>query len=150
MNDAILPPFVTQIGLIVNDIEHSAQVYSKIFGLPVPEIIVTDAYDKALTTFEGQASPARAKLAFFKMGQVSIELIEPIGEPSTWKKHLDEKGETVHHIAFQIKDTPKVVAALEEEGIPLQQQGHYTGGMYTYMDSGEKLGVCLELLENFD
>ena len=129
---------------------HSAQVYSKIFGLPVPEIIVTDEYDKARTNFEGEPSPARAKLAFFKMGQVSIELIEPIGEPSTWKKHLDEKGETVHHIAFQIKDTPKVVAALEEEGIPLQQQGHYTGGMYTYMDSGEKLGVCLELLENFD
>jgi len=47
MNDAILPPFVTQIGLIVNDIEQSAQVYSKIFGLPVPEIIVTDDYDKA-------------------------------------------------------------------------------------------------------
>ncbi len=150
MSEPILPPVVTQIGLIVNDIEHSAQVYSKIFGLPVPEIVVTDEYDKARTTFEGQASPARAKLAFFKMGQVSIELIEPIGEPSTWKKHLDEKGETVHHIAFQIKDTPKVVAALEQEGIPLQQQGHYTGGMYTYMDSGDKLGVCLELLENFD
>ena len=150
MSEPILPPFVTQIGLIVNDIEQSSKIYSALFGLPIPEIIITDEYEKARTTFEGEPSFARAKLAFFKMGQVSIELIEPIGEPSTWKQHLDEKGETVHHIAFQIKDTPKIVAALEREGIPLQQQGQYTGGMYTYMDSTEKLGVCLELLENFD
>ena len=150
MSEAILPPVVTQIGIIVRDIERTAQRYSRLFGVPVPSIVITDGYDKARTTYEGQPSHARAKLAFFKLGQVSLELIEPIGEPSTWQKHLDEKGESVHHVAFQVKGTPQVVAALAEEGIPVQQQGYYTGGMYTYVDSAEQLGVCLELLENFD
>jgi hypothetical protein len=30
----------------------------------------------------------------------------------------------------------------------LVQQGFYTGGMYSYMDSATKLGVVLELLED--
>ena len=150
MSDPILPPFVTQIGIIVRDIEQSAQRYSALFGVPVPPIIVTAGLDEARTAYRGEPSHARAKLAFFKLGQVSLELIEPIGEPSTWQRHLDEKGESVHHIAFQVKGTPQVTEALAAQGITVEQQGYYTGGMYTYVDSAEKLGVCLELLENFD
>jgi len=84
------------------------------------------------------------------MGQVDIELIEPIGGPSTWQEILDEKGEGVHHIAFTIKGTDQVVAFLKGEGLDVVQQGHYPGGMYTYVDSTPALGVILELLENTD
>jgi 4-hydroxyphenylpyruvate dioxygenase-like putative hemolysin len=83
------------------------------------------------------------------MGQVSLELIEPLGGPSTWKDFLDEKGEGVHHIAFMVEGTDEVVARLETQGVSLVQQGYYTGGMYSYLDSAAKLGVILELLENF-
>jgi methylmalonyl-CoA/ethylmalonyl-CoA epimerase len=141
---------VCQIGLIVQDIEKSAQAYSEVFGLPKPDVIITDTVDVAKTAYRGASTTARAKLAFFDMGQVSLELIEPIGGPSTWKEFLDEKGEGVHHIAFRIKGTEQVVAYLEGKGIDIVQQGYYTGGMYTYVDSTSVLGVVLELLENFD
>lgn len=140
---------VTQIGLVVKDIEKSIEAYSNVFGLPKPTVIITDSYEKAKTIYRGQASLAQAKLAFFDLGQVQIELIEPIGEPSTWKEVLDGKGEGVHHIAFQIKDTGKVVAYLEGKGITLVQQGHYEGGMYSYLDANDQLGLVLELLENY-
>jgi 4-hydroxyphenylpyruvate dioxygenase-like putative hemolysin len=141
---------VCQIGLIVQDIEKSAQAYSEIFDLPEPDVIITDPVDFAKTTYRGASTTARAKLAFFDMGQVSLELIEPIGGPSTWQEFLDEKGEGVHHIAFRIKGTTQVVAYLEGKGIDVVQQGKYTGGMYTYVDSASALGVVLELLEDFD
>jgi 4-hydroxyphenylpyruvate dioxygenase-like putative hemolysin len=112
-------------------------------------VSLTDPVEQAHTVYNGSPSPARAKLAFIQMGQVSIELIEPVGGPSTWKDFLDQHGEGVHHIAFQVKDTPKVVAGLNEKQIPLVQQGDYTGGMYSYLDSAPQLGVILELLENF-
>jgi methylmalonyl-CoA/ethylmalonyl-CoA epimerase len=140
---------VCQVGLIVRDVEASAQAYSEIFGVAKPKIIMTDAPETARTKYKGEPSSARAKLAFFDMGQVSIELIEPVGEPSTWKDFLDARGEGVHHIAFMVKGTDEVVARLEKQGISLIQQGHYTGGMYSYLDSEAKLGVILELLENF-
>jgi methylmalonyl-CoA/ethylmalonyl-CoA epimerase len=145
----ILPSQVVQVGLIVSDIEKTAQAYCRVFGVEMPAIIVTDDYKVSHATYRGAPTPARAKLAFFNMGQLSIELIEPIGEPSTWKDHLDEHGESVHHIAFNIQGTEEVVSRLDEVGIPVVQQGDYTGGRYTYLDSAASLGVALELLENF-
>jgi len=147
-NGALGTTTVVQIGMVVRDIERSAQYYSEVFDLPKPKIVITDEYEKARTSFEGEPTEARAKLAFFSMGQVSLELIEPIGRPSTWGRFLDEKGEGVHHIAFHVKGTDQVVQALGAHGIPAEQQGHYTGGMYTYLNSVPQLGVILELLEN--
>jgi methylmalonyl-CoA/ethylmalonyl-CoA epimerase len=139
---------VCQVGLIVRDVERSAETYSQVFGLPKPDVNITDPVDVAKTAYRGEPTSARAKLAFFHMGQVSLELIEPVGAPSTWQEFLDEHGEGVHHIAFRIKGTNEVVAYLEGKGIGVVQQGYYTGGMYTYVDSAPALGVILELLED--
>jgi methylmalonyl-CoA/ethylmalonyl-CoA epimerase len=140
---------VCQIGLVVNDIEKSLDGYCEVFGIPRPAIMITDEFEQTGAIYKGQPTRGRAKLAFIEMGQVQIELIQPLGGPSTWKEALDKNGDSVHHIAFIIKDTDQVVNGLAEKGMPLAQQGHYTGGMYSYIDSVEKLGVTLELLENF-
>jgi len=140
---------ICQVGIVVKDIEASAQRYAKIFGVDVPEIIITDTVDLAHTQLRGRPSPARAKLTFFKMGQLSLELIEPIGGPSTWKEFLDQHGEGVHHLAFEIKNMDAVLKNLEAEGIPVLQSGDYTGGQYTYVGSEAVLGTVVELLENF-
>ena len=89
---------------------------------------------------------ARAKLAFFDLGHVQLELIEPVGGPSTWQEFLDTKGEGVHHIAFNIEDMDAQVAMLEEKGMPLVQRGDFQGGCYSYIDSTAQLGVMIELL----
>ncbi|MCX7681325.1 MAG: VOC family protein [Anaerolineae bacterium] len=148
-NEGLGTRVICQVGLVVRDIERSAEAYSRILGLPRPQIVVTDPPEVAHTRFRGQPTDARAKLAFFDMGQVTLELIEPIGGPSTWREFLDEKGEGVHHIAFMVRDTDQVVQYLAAHGIEAVQQGDYTGGRYTYVDSVATLGVILELLENF-
>ncbi|MFL5801739.1 MAG: VOC family protein [Roseiflexaceae bacterium] len=139
---------VTQVGIIVHDIEAKARAWSEILGLPMPSIITTDTLDIAQTAYQGQPTTARAKLAFFHMGQVDIELIEPIGEPSTWKDQLDQHGESLHHIALQVQGMRDKLAYLDSNGIPLVQRGEYTGGRYAYVDGSTQLGCVLELLEN--
>jgi hypothetical protein len=125
-----------------------ARAWSQILGLPMPQIIITDTLDIAQTAYQGQPSTARAKLAFFHMGQVDIELIEPIGEPSTWKDQLDQHGTSLHHIAFKVQGMRDKLAYLDANGIPLVQKGEYTGGRYAYVDANAQLGCILELLEN--
>lgn len=142
--------FVCQVGLVVRDINRSIEAYCQVFGLPKPDVIITNPMDVAKTTYRGKPTKAQAKLAFFDMGQVSLELIEPFGGPSTWQEFLDKQGEGVHHIAFRIKGTDEVTTFLRGKGIDVIQQGHYTGGMYTYTDSAPALGVILELLEDLD
>ena len=139
---------VVQIGIIVGDIESKAQAWADVLGLPVPKVIITDTVNLAHTEYKGESTPARAKLAFFDLGQVALELIEPIDGPSTWKDQLDQHGESLHHIAFFIKGMKEKVAYLEAKGIPLVQRGDYTGGRYAYLDGTARLGTILELLEN--
>ena len=139
---------VTQVAIIVRDIEAKSRAWAQVLGLPVPAVIVTDPVDLAQTEYRGQPSSARAKLAFFQLGQVSLELIEPIGGPSTWQEHLDAHGESLHHIAFQIQGMRDKLAYLDANGIPLVQRGEYKGGRYAYADGTKELGTVLELLEN--
>jgi methylmalonyl-CoA/ethylmalonyl-CoA epimerase len=139
---------VTQIGITVQDIEAKARAWAEVLGLPVPEIMIADASERYQTEYNGKLSDARAKLAFFDLGQVSLELIEPVGEPSTWRDQLDEHGDSLHHIAFEIKGMPEKVAYLEAKGLRLVQRGEYPGGRYAYVDGCAQLGAILELLEN--
>ena len=140
---------VTQIGILVNDIEKASQSYADFLGVENPGVVVTNVYDKARTEFKGKPTKARSKLAFFKVGaNLSIELIEPDNEPSTWRESLDKNGEGVHHIAFAINSMKDKILNLEKNNRPLLQKGEYKGGRYAYMDCVKDLKVIVELLEN--
>jgi len=147
-NPILNPNAVCQVALVVKDIERASEKYARLFGVPKPGYIITDEVDKARTTYRGRTSPAQAKLAFFDLGKIQLELIEPTGEPSTWLDGLQANGESFHHLAFIVEDTQAAVKAFEEQGVPVIQQGYYEGGMYTYMDSQEKFGMVFELLQD--
>jgi methylmalonyl-CoA/ethylmalonyl-CoA epimerase len=139
---------IRQIGIVVKDIEAKARAWSQLLGLPMPEITVTAPVEVAQTEYRGERSSAQAKLAFFHLGPLDIELIEPIGAPSTWQDQLNQHGDSVHHIAFQIAGMGDTLADLDAQGLPLVQRGEYTGGRYAYVDGGAQLGTIVELLEN--
>lgn len=138
---------LAQVAIVVKDIEEACRRWSKILGQPEPNIIITQPGNEVHMTYRGQPSNAQAKLAFFQLGPVQLELIEPIGEPSTWKDALDEGGEAVHHIAFWTEDMGASAQFLQEQGIPLIQRGDMGEGQYAYFDAREQLGVQIELLE---
>lgn len=139
---------ITQIGILVHDIEATSRAYADFFGIEQPEWSWTGPLEEAQTEYRGASTPARAKLAFIEMGSVTLELIEPDEHPSTWREHLDEFGEGPHHIAFVVDGMKQIVTTMTGKGMPLIQKGEYTGGRYAYMDTFDQLKVMLELLEN--
>jgi methylmalonyl-CoA/ethylmalonyl-CoA epimerase len=141
---------VTQIGVVVQDIEKASQAYAEFLGMDKPQWFLTDTVDKAHTVFKGESTEARAKLVFFELDNITIELIEPVGGPSTWQEFLEKRGEGIHHIAFEIKDMDKKINLLTEGGMFPLQKGDYEGGRYCYMNAVSKLGLILELLENLN
>ncbi len=150
MKDGILGSrSVVQIGLLVSDIESAAQAYADFLGVEKPSITLTDEYEKARVRFKGKPTKARARLAFFDVGpSLQLELIQPDGEPSTWREDLSRKGEGFHHIAFRIKGMGGKIEALGKMGLPLVQTGEYTGGRYAYLDGSKDLKLTIELLED--
>ncbi len=137
-----------QIGFVARDAAKVARKLSVITGMTPGEPIITDEVEKARTNFRGKPSSARAKLIFFNMGQVSIEIIEPIGGPSTWSEFLAKHGDGVHHIAFTVKSTKEAAKGLSAHGIPTVQSGVFEGGSYVYCEAEKELGVILELLDS--
>jgi methylmalonyl-CoA/ethylmalonyl-CoA epimerase len=147
-NNILGTKLITQIGILVHDIEATSQAYAQFFGVEKPQCSITDEVDKTQTQYRGKRSAARAKLAFFDMGSLQLELIEPDHNPSTWRESLDKNGEGPHHIAFVIEGMNEKIAVLERNQMPLLQKGDYTGGRYAYIDTLRDLKVIIELLEN--
>jgi catechol 2,3-dioxygenase-like lactoylglutathione lyase family enzyme len=144
---------VVQIGIVVGDVEKFAKSYAEFFGVEAPKIITSEVEDKAKTRYHGKPTMARVKQAFFHFDDhLSIEILEPVGGPSTWKEFLDNNGEGIHHIAFEIKGMDARIEQMQNRGAPLIQQGQWTGGSggrYTYFESRPQLAMIIELLENF-
>lgn len=140
---------VVQVGIVVKDIEKAIRAYADFLGVEPPAWFLTDSVDVAHTVFQGKPTEARAKLAFFELKNITLELIEPVGGPSTWREFLETQGEGVHHLAFEIKGMDEKASALSQKGMTLLQKGDYEGGRYSYIDGRARLGVILELLENF-
>jgi methylmalonyl-CoA/ethylmalonyl-CoA epimerase len=140
---------VVQIGLIVKDIEKTAGAYAEVFGIPKPAIVPIGDDSFAMTHYHGQPSGAKAKGAFFDLGPVQMELIEPVGAPSTWEEFLRTHGEGLHHIAFKTRSMSEAREFLASRGMETVQHGGWDGGQYAYVDCSKTLGTILELL-HFD
>jgi methylmalonyl-CoA/ethylmalonyl-CoA epimerase len=141
-----------QIGMVVQDVEMAAKEYAAFFGRDKLAIKMTGTQDVSQILYRGKPTPARAKIAFIPFGDIAIELIEPVGGPSTWRDFLEAHGSGVHHVAFEVKGMDEQIKLLEQQGAVLIQQGRWTdgrGGRYAYFDSVPQLSVVLELLECF-
>jgi len=146
---------LTQVALVVHDIDKSKERFAAFFGVDVPPTIEPGEFEITQVQVRGQPAPnAKCRLAFFSVGEnVSLELIEPNETSSVWRDFLNEKGEGLHHIAFGVKDTDGVIKSCEEFGMELVQKGNYGdgSGCYSYL-TGDKAGLpmIIELLESFN
>jgi methylmalonyl-CoA/ethylmalonyl-CoA epimerase len=141
---------VIQVAIVVRDIEASSKRWSELLGMPVPPVTTTRPGHEVKMIYRGKPSEGQAKLTFFNLGQVVLELIEPVGEGTSWKEYLDKKGEGVQHLGFQVVDPDKASQALEKSGMPVLHKGRYDSddGTYIYHDSQDALGVVIELLHS--
>jgi len=133
---------ILQVAFVVHDIVATTKKYCEFFDMPDPGYIVTGPFDETNTHFRGEPTKSRAKLAFFNMDNIVIELIEPDEHPSTWREWLDQNGEGFHHLAFVVDNFDEKVATLTKAGIP----AIHLGNGYGYMDTVKDLKFLTELL----
>lgn len=144
---------VAQVGFIVKDVEAAKKKWAEFLGLEVPPMQPIGAYETTQTVYQGQPAPeAYCWMAFFDVGPgLQLELIQPNDKPSTWRSFLDEHGEGIHHVAFQVRDSKACVARAEAAGLKLVQHGVYGDGSgeYNYLDAPD-LKCVVELLESYN
>lgn len=88
---------------------------------------------------------------FFKMlyricnlTNVQLQLCQPSGDPTPQRKHLDQKGEGVFHLGFEVPDADQAEAEATDKGLSILMRGrrdNRTG--FTYYDTAGNAGVVL-------
>ncbi len=141
---------MAQVGIIVPDIEKAAKAYATLFGVETPDIIQAENPEDNPTTYRGELTDASCLLAFFNLENIQLELIQPLGKPSTWNDFLEKTGGGIHHIAFWIKGMDGQLKKLKMKGIEEVQHGGWTGGQYSYVETPDDMGIIIELLENLN
>ncbi len=143
---------VSQICIIVRDVEKTAARYAEILGFDLAsDFQVTLLHDHTHATYYGQPMDARAKIAACDIGHIQFELLQPLDPQSSWNDYLEKHGEGIHHIAFFVPKTDAPAESFKSLGYVVTQQGLFTGqtGVYTYLDTDKDMGVVFELLEHF-
>jgi hypothetical protein len=150
--DSLIPKHeMTQVGIVVKDIDQAAGHWAAFLGLEdKPQIRMASSSERVPTEYRDKPTDASAKLAFIRLENLTIELIEPVGKDSTWNEFLETKGEGIHHIAFQVKGMNDRIRDFGKNDIPMVQRGGWATGEYAYMDGSKNLGLIIELLENYN
>lgn len=140
---------ICQIGIIIKDIEKKVKNWAEVLEMPAPQVQMIEGHEKTGALYKGKPTDAKCKQAIFFLGDIMLELLEPVGSPSAWDDFAKEHGQGIHHIAFLEENAEKEMAKYKSKGMNIAQQGHWDTGRYFYADSIDKLGAVVEILEFF-
>ena len=142
---------ITQVCLIVEDLDKAVENYWKLFGIG-PWHFYT--YGRPLVknmTYRGKSSEYKMRLALSYIGPLRIELIQLLEGDTIYDDFVKEHGYGVHHFGMLVEDMEAALAQAEANGLTMIQDGSGFGldgdGHYAYLDTEDDIGVTIELIE---
>lgn len=138
---------LVQVGIVVRDAEATVEAWRARFKLDVPQYIdwpTTPAMAQT-ATYHGKPANFRMRLAFLQAGPVQIEFIQPLEGANIYSDFLEEHGEGIHHILFEVDDP---VAVAQQIDAPILQSGGSSlrpGALWAYLDTHAALKAIVEL-----
>lgn len=132
-----------QVGVVVKDLDQTIKRLSALgMGPFEPMVLPPDAEQ----WFRGKPLDAKFKISGFKMGEVDLELIQPVEGKSPHQEFLESKGEGIQHIAFAVDDLDKEVAKLTRKGVSVVLSAKLPDADVAYVDLGTG-GLVVELIQ---
>jgi methylmalonyl-CoA/ethylmalonyl-CoA epimerase len=125
---------VEHVGIAVKDFAISIPLFEKLLN--------TTCYKTEMVESE------KVNTAFFKTGQTKIELLESTSTDGIISKHIDKKGEGIHHIAFEVSDIKAEMLRLKNEGFVLLNDEPKVGAdnkLICFLHPKNTNGVLIEL-----
>ncbi len=127
---------IDHIAIAVSDLNKEIEVYKNIPGF---EFSGTEVVEEQKVT-----------VAFFKVGDIFIELLEPLSDDSPISKFIEKRGGGLHHIAYEVDDIKNEITSLEEKGIRMLDKEPRVGAhkaQIAFANPKDFSGVLTELKE---
>ena len=136
------------ICIVVRDMDKAVEHYHSMGAGPFSR---TTPIDIAKRTVRGKDVPVpNWKIGDFfgKMGNVWINLLQPIEGNSIFQEFLDTRGEGIHHFAFLVDDVDKEEAELVKKGFEVLASVRLRNGCgHSIMDTTGTGGIYIEILQ---
>jgi methylmalonyl-CoA/ethylmalonyl-CoA epimerase len=102
--------------------------------------------------FEGveEVPSQKVRVAFFRVGDVRIELLEPADPAGPVAAFLEKRGEGLHHVAFTVAGIEDRIAELRREGLRMIDDAPRPGAHHmriAFVHPKSTFGVLTELCE---
>jgi glyoxalase/bleomycin resistance protein/dioxygenase superfamily protein len=142
-------PNLHHVGVVVRDMDEAAKDDAVRFGLSHIVRRCTMHVDGAL--YRGRRVSYSAEVGFVELGNLAIEVIQPIGnDASPYRDALAERGETTHHLAFVVPSIERHLEMARTVNAPVSVvlDAPLPGGRgrFTYV-AGLVHGALIELIE---
>jgi methylmalonyl-CoA epimerase len=93
----------------------------------------------------------KVRVAVVLAGATRIELLEPTDAESPIARFLDRRGPGVHHLAFRVADTGRMIKVLTEAGAPVLDEAPRPGAhdtLVAFVHPKYLGGVLAELVQD--
>jgi methylmalonyl-CoA/ethylmalonyl-CoA epimerase len=126
---------IDHVAICVPDIDAAVPKYEQVLGLKVKEREVV--------------ASQKTEAALLPIGETSLELISPKGNPGL-EKFLEKRGAGLHHIAIEVEGIEDAIAFLAGLGVPLIDASPRIGARghkVAFLHPKATGGVLVELVE---
>lgn len=104
---------IDHLGIAVRSLDESVKYYENALGLKCEH--------------QEEVPSQKVRTAFFHVGDVHIELLEPTSEDSPIGKFLAKNGEGIHHVAFATDDIAGQLDGARKAGVRLINEEPFEG-----------------------
>ncbi len=125
---------LSHIGIAVSDLQYSIKIFQ-------------DFLNNAEYHLE-KVESQKVNVAIFNLNNFSLELLEPTADDSPIKKFLENKGEGIHHISFEVEDIESELERLKINGFKLINEQPIKGAddkLIAFIHPKSTNGVLIEL-----
>ena len=130
---------VEHIGIAVRSLPHSILLFEKLLN--------TQCYKTEKVESENVTT------AFFQKGDTKIELLQSIEGNGVISKFIENHGEGIHHIAFEVPDIQAEIDRLKTEGFIILGDSPRRGAdnkLICFVHPKSTSGVLVELCQTVD
>jgi len=125
---------ISHLGMAVKNLKEAREFYRSVLRLESTEPI--------------KGGEGTIKVSMVEVGNVLIELLQPIGSEGVMAKFLEKRGEGFHHICYEVADINAEIASLKAAGIEvLGEPKPGAEGMSVFLHPRGTHGVLVEFVE---
>ena len=127
------PKKIDHIGIAVSDLKSAKSFYEDCLGMEV----------------DHEETLGDMKIAFVPVGGVNLELIQSTTEDGVIAKFIANRGEGVHHIAYEVEDVESALKELQRQGVKVVDKKARSGAhgkKVAFLHPKSAYGVLTELV----